>query len=207
MKLTREHVTRAIAKMSQSRIPYFPTGDLGLEMVQRSIEQFVSTAEQLEWLTHVACNTMRAWSLPELRGIFCSRFPPADGIWASAETPGFTPDEAMAASERAYLDRESKDYERKLLAWKEEAKLLGPGEPEPFELPAAAVKLLPAPPPAVPEPSKPTITMREAEEQLEQQLARSLRRSADEAARLIAELEQQLQSKKKLTEPEAKWVN
>ena len=31
----------------------------------------------------------------------------------------------MAASERAYLERESKEYDRKLLAWKEEAKLLG----------------------------------------------------------------------------------
>ena len=206
MKLTRQDVSRALSAMRQT-IPFFPTEEMGIEVVQRSIEGFVSTGEQLEWLTRIACNTMRRFSLPELRGLFCSRFAPADGVWASAETPGFTPDEAMAASERAYFDRESKDYERKLAQWKEEAKLLGPGDPEPFELPPAAVKLLPAPPPAVPEPSKPTISLREAEEQLEQQLARSLRRSADEAARLVAELERQLKSKKKPIEVDAKWVN
>jgi hypothetical protein len=203
MKPTRVDITKAMAILSG--IQNFPTQDIHQELVRDCIAEMVGELHQLEWVTRIAYKTMRWWSLPEFRGLFCSRFKPADGIWEAATTPGFTPDEAMGASERAYLERESKEYDRKLAAWKEEAKLLGPGEPEPFELPAA--KPLPALPPAVPEPSKPTISLREAEEQLEQQLARSLRRSADEAARLIAELEQQLESKKKVTEPEAKWVN
>jgi hypothetical protein len=206
-KITSENVAKAIAVMKDT-IPFFPKQVLALEIVQRSIESFVSTGEQLEWLTHIACNTMRQWSLPELRGIFCSRFQPADGIWASAETPGFTPDEALTAAESAYHEREAKEYERKLAEWKEEAKLLG-AAPEPFEIPPAAVKVIPALP-APEKPAKQGPSLREAEEQLEQQLTQIRRRSAEESARLIADLERQLAAKKREGDEEGgkkKWLN
>lgn len=204
MKLRAEDVTRAIAVMKQT-IPFFPQEVLGVQMVQRSIEDFVSTPEQLQWLTKVACNQMKRFSLPELRGIFCSRFAPADGMWVSAETPGFTPDEALAASEQAYHDREAKEYERKLTEWKTEAKLLGSGTPEPFEIPAAAVKALPAPKPEKPKIPGPPLP--EAEEELKQHLSQATRRSPEESARLIADLERQLEAKTKIHEVGGKWLH
>jgi hypothetical protein len=200
MKLKREDVTKAVAMMSQS-IPFFPVGDLGLEVVQRSIESFVTTTEQLDWLTNTACNTMRKFSLPELRGIFCSRFAPADQMWVAAETPGFTPDEAVSAAEQAYHEREQRDYERKLLEWKEEQKLLGPGSLEPFEIPAGSIKPLP---PAKEKPKLVGPPLPEAEAELSKQLAKAIRRTPEENARIVAELERNLAMR---ADPDGTWLH
>src|SRR5436190_22021066 len=107
MTVTSEDLAKACAAMKVT-IPFFPEGVLGLRIVQRELGQMVSTVDQLEWLTIAACSTMRKFSLPELRGIFCSRFPPADGRFAWAETPGFAPEDAEAF----YLERETKEYQR-----------------------------------------------------------------------------------------------
>lgn len=177
MKLVREDVTKAVALMSQV-IPFFPTGALALQFIQRHIESFVSTREQLEWLAEAACATMTQFSLPELRKLFCTRYPPADGR-----------EELELSPEDHYRLQEGREYERKLAQWKQEAKLLGSGDPEPFELPADAVKPVVRRSTAAKEPS-----VHELEEQLKQQLSEG-RRTAEETARILADLEAQVGKK------------
>jgi len=179
MKLERKNVARALSIMRQV-IPFFPTEELGLEFVQRSIESFVSTQEQLEWLTMTACNTMTRFSLPEMRKLFCTRYPPADGR-----------DELELSPEDVYRLQEGREYERKLAQWKQEAKLLSSGDPKPFEVPADAVKPI-APKPAKQAKRGPSVA--ELEEQLKQQIAEG-KRTAEETARLLADLEAQVGKK------------
>jgi hypothetical protein len=189
MKPKPEEVSKAIDLMSQI-IPNFPKDDLALEYLQRTLEAMVSTSEQLEWLTRHACNNMKWFSLAELRGIFCSRFAPADGIYGTAETPGYTPDEAITAAEREYQEREALEYERKLAEWKQEAKRLG-YKPEPFLLPPGISEMPPAPKP--PNPAK---RSRRELPKAPAELPVGERRSQEESERLLAELERQLDQKK-----------
>jgi hypothetical protein len=177
-EFTSEDVARAITLMKLI-IPFFPTHELALQVVQRSIESFVSTREQLEWLAKTACDNMRSFSLPELRGIFCTRFPPADGVYANAETPGFTPEDQMASVEAAYHRREAEEFDRNLIEWKREAKLLtGSEDPEPFELPSLAFKEIPAPKIVESQPAgEMRHSLKEAEQQLQEDLAHTPIRS------------------------------
>ena len=78
MKPTRVDITKAMAILSG--IASFPTLDIHQQLVRDCLTEMVSELHQLEWVTRVAYNTMR-WSLPEFRGLFCSRYNPADGIW------------------------------------------------------------------------------------------------------------------------------
>ena len=188
MKPTSDDVAKAITAMGQV-IPFFPTEDLAVEIIQRSIEAMVSTREQLEWLTKVACNTMKRFSLAELRGIFCSRYAPADGLYAAAETPGFTPEEALSDAERAYHEREALEYERKRIEWEQEAKLLGQS-PEPFLLPPGICEM-PKPKPEVGIRKRPRRELGPAPKDI----AVGERRSPQESERLIAELQKQLSQK------------
>jgi hypothetical protein len=178
MKLIREDVTKAVVLMSQI-IPFFPTGGPALAFIQRAIESFVGTREQLEWLVDAACNTMTQFSLPALRQLFCTRYPAADGR-----------QELPTSAEDAYRIEEGREYERKLAAWKQEAKLLGSGDPEPFEVPADAVKPVSGPSKA----PRHGPSIHELEEQLKQQITQG-RRTAEETARLLADLEAQVGKK------------
>lgn len=163
MKLQREDVVQALAVMKES-IDNFPTTPLGLEIVQNSIERHISSREELQSLVRIACDTMRRWSIPDFLALRTS------------------------VSERLFYERETREQERKLRAWKEEAKLLGSGEPEPFELPSDAAK------PIAPKPAKQGPSVAELEEQLKQQLSEG-RRTAEETARILADLEAQVGKK------------
>lgn len=183
-RATPKDIARALAVMGAS-IDYFPTDPLGLDVVQDSIERHVFGTDELRSLVRIACDTMRRWSLPEFLLLRTS------------------------VSERLFYERETLEQERKLREWKKEAKLLGPGDPDPFPIPSDAFKRIPgdappAPPPATdptppPKPIKRIPSLREAEAELNEQLAQNKRRSEEETARLLADLELQL-GLKKLTE-------
>src|SRR5438445_11019589 len=101
MKPTQMHFTEAVIKLSVL-IRYFDKSDLHMELVAREMAKFVSTVESLEWLTQTAINHMRSWSLTELRGIYCSRYRPADGVEESA-----TETSVCADRERRYHEIEA----------------------------------------------------------------------------------------------------
>lgn len=98
-------------------IPYYPRDQH--DIVLRQLERFVDRPERLRWLVDAAVSNMRTWTgLQELRGIYCSRFKPADGIEADCiETPGFRPDD----NERAFLEAQGAEIERRRLEWQREA--------------------------------------------------------------------------------------
>jgi hypothetical protein len=192
MKPTREDIAFALRAMQQT-IDFFPSDPIALGVAHSCIEDMVSTREQLEWLTRTACRVMKRYSLPELRGIFCSRYAPADGLYTAAETPGFTLEESVSSAERTYHEMENRRTQAKLEEWKREAKLLGTvPQPEPLKLPPGANEMPKAKPlPEVREPRRP---LREVEEEAIAQ-PRKPARSPEEQERLIAELEEKLKAK------------
>jgi hypothetical protein len=200
-EITDDDVARAIAIMARM-IHDFPQNELEQKLVANSIKKYVSTRGELLWLTETACEVMRWFSIPELRGIFCSRYKPADGVWVEAKTPGFTYQDVMSAGEKAYHEREALEEQRKLIQWKREMKLLT-GSDEPYHqilLPAPEIEAV-AEAISMPRPTKrpqakaitsPEPSTREIEQRLQQVVAETPRRTPEETARILAELEQRL---------------
>lgn len=86
-------------------IPFFPTGESARVAIATQIGKFVAEAHQLRWLVDAAINVMRKWDgIPELRGLYCTRFKPLDGVEGFCSLPGYRPEdcEALASSKRDY---------------------------------------------------------------------------------------------------------
>ena len=84
-------------------IPFYPIAHH--DVILRMLERFVDRPERLRWLVDAAVMNLPQWGgVPALRGLYCTRFKPADGIEADCAIPGFTPDD----NETAYLDAQSK---------------------------------------------------------------------------------------------------
>lgn len=80
-------------------IPMYPTAQH--DVILRMIERFVDAPEKLRWLVDNAVMHMPKWEgIPTLRGLYCTRFKPADGIEADCTIPGLTPDD----NETAYIE-------------------------------------------------------------------------------------------------------
>jgi hypothetical protein len=107
MKPTSDQIVHAVGRLGG--LAFFPTDEAAKAEIMRLLQRLVSTSEQLEWLCTTMLDRVGTWRGPvELRGVFCTKFKPADGIEANClQTAGFT---AMD-SEAAYLD----DPELKLL--------------------------------------------------------------------------------------------
>jgi len=98
MKPTPEQLTAAVYEMA-SVIPYFPRDSGGQALVMRELAKFVTNGYELRWLVDTAAGAMRGWKgLPELRGLYCTRFKPADGREEDCRLPGFTPEESETHS-------------------------------------------------------------------------------------------------------------
>lgn len=88
---------------------YFPAGDGERKAMMRLIRAMVSTKPQLDWLVSTMVNQVGEWRGPkEFRGLFCTRFKPADGIEADClETPGFTGAALEARSIETHEERKA----------------------------------------------------------------------------------------------------
>jgi hypothetical protein len=106
MKPTQRDFETAVAQMTILR--YFPAESIGRAMVMDLLARMVGTAEQLNWLTRTLIDRVGEWQGPaQLRGLFCTRFKPADGIEGPTCTiAGFTP----ADSETAWLNAPEQRY-------------------------------------------------------------------------------------------------
>jgi hypothetical protein len=86
-------VTEAVAEISL--VKYFPADPdqrVGIcKLILRMVE--FGRVDQLAWLVRTMVGRIGVWNGPvELRGVFATKFKPADGIEANCiETPGFTP--------------------------------------------------------------------------------------------------------------------
>jgi len=97
MKPTPMEIQKAVERLAALR--YFPGDEGGRAEVMRLVQRMVATKEQLDWLIGTMIDRVGEWrGTVEFRGLFCWRWPPADGIEASClETPGFTADDSEAA--------------------------------------------------------------------------------------------------------------
>lgn len=97
-KPTEEDFLAACGELSA--IPFFPSDSGARTAVARALRSFVSQTHHLRWLVDTSIDHMRQWGgVAELRGIYCTRFKPADGVEGYSSISGFTP----ADSENAYL--------------------------------------------------------------------------------------------------------
>ena len=104
---------------------YFPTKSLAHAEIAQLVMRMVDTPEHLGWLLRSMIDRVGEWKGPkELRGIFCTRFKPRDGIEELSQTSGFTPEDSEMASiwesaERKRLEATPKRMARGLLTAKE----------------------------------------------------------------------------------------
>jgi hypothetical protein len=89
-------------------LKYFPSDAASKAGVMELLERMVRTPEELAWLVRTMVDRVGEWRGPkELRGVFCTRFAPADGVDVDClETPGFTPEALEGRS--AYEHEEHK---------------------------------------------------------------------------------------------------
>jgi hypothetical protein len=90
MKPTPDQFENAVGRLAA--LAFFPVSDEARTEIMRLLYRMVSTVEQLNWLCTTMIDRVGTWRGPvELRGVFCTRFKPADGIEANClTTPGFT---------------------------------------------------------------------------------------------------------------------
>lgn len=101
-------------------LKFFPSDAGALRAIAGLLHAMVGTIEGLRWLDQALINRVGEWVGPaELRGIYTSRFKPADGIEGKgySSIAGFTP----AESETAQLERHR---ERAVCAGERTGKLL-----------------------------------------------------------------------------------
>lgn len=196
MKLPTSLISAAVGAMSEI-VPFFPKSDVALDIVITSIQDMVSTEEQLDWLVETVCKSMDHFSLPEIRAIFCTRHAPADGLYTAAQTTGFTADDLVAQAEQVSLDRADREYEEKMAQWREQ-KRLHPAGYAPLQLEAPLAKPFPKPEKAI-SPSRPPIRtlaeMQADEDDLRKSLDMQPSVSEDDRKRKAAELERQVRER------------
>lgn len=101
--ITTEVLTKALEELSS--IPFFPTAEAAQLVIGKHMLKFVSGPTELRWLVDSAVNAMRKWEgIPELRGLYCTRYKPVDGVEGTCSLAGYSPadNEAAGAAEIAY---------------------------------------------------------------------------------------------------------
>ena len=93
----KQAIAAAVGRLSV--IPFFPADEHARLEIMRLVEDMIggevlygSTPQQrLDWLVKAAVNAMRTWGgIPELRGLLCTRWKPADRIEGYSSLPGYT---------------------------------------------------------------------------------------------------------------------
>ena len=88
-----------------SAMKFFPAyGDTGARgAIKAVLQAMVAEQKQLEWLVQTMVMKVPQWNGPlDMRGIFCTRFKPADGIEACTSTAGFSAEDMEAQDSYEY---------------------------------------------------------------------------------------------------------
>lgn len=98
MKITNENLAMALCQLSLMK--YFPSEPMQQKGLAVFLQRLCGHREGLEWLVQNLVNHVSEWPGPaEVRGIYCTRFKPADGIENfNCTLPGFTPEDGEMAS-------------------------------------------------------------------------------------------------------------
>ena len=143
MKPTRADTFKVVGALSQI-IPFFPTSAAALDLITEFVLEFVGNDEQLQWFARSAGRSLARYEgMPHLRALFCTKYPPADGIQPLVEVEGMSEDQLEADFKR----REMAANEARLEEYKRQAALAPPEDRAPLELPAVVEMLKPMPAP------------------------------------------------------------
>lgn len=103
MKLTNEEAMKAVQRMGI--LKYFPSDDIAREEISAMLIDMIETDQwgtaqsKLDWLIRALRDNVGEWPGPkELRGVYCCKFRPSDGIEAFSTLAGFVQDEGERAS-------------------------------------------------------------------------------------------------------------
>ena len=97
-------------------VPFFPPdADARLEimhaledMIGAEIVYGATATERLNWLVSAAINAMRTWGgIPELRGLLCSKWKPADRIEGYSSLPGYTAEDSRSLTLAEHRNRKA----------------------------------------------------------------------------------------------------
>ena len=83
MKIENEEQFRELGEIASDliQLKYYPSEDAGRLSIIKEIGRMVSHIDQARWLVRRMLSLYNEWPGPmEMRGCFCSRFRPADGI-------------------------------------------------------------------------------------------------------------------------------
>ena len=186
--ISKEQAGAAVVDMRICR--YFPAEDYMRTQVAMILIEMVNTKQELDWLTMTQVKMGEWKGVGELRGLFCARYSPRDGIDAESETPGYR----VSDIEMQYIERQSRETDRMLAAAKAEQKLLG-GDvaTEPVDI-ASTVK-------PIPEPAKQSRLEQDIlagrERVVDLYVPGTRKRTAEENAALIEETRQQVEARRK----------
>ena len=103
--VTKEQALQAAMRL---RVLKFYPNDRNVDLeVARIFGRMVSTNEQLNWLVETMVDKIGEWHGPmELRGVFCTRFKPCDGVEVSCvSSQGFTPSDQEMRSISAHQEQ------------------------------------------------------------------------------------------------------
>ena len=90
--MTKKDLNAAVEELAA--IPYFPQGAGAKLAIAVQLGRFVDNNQKLRWLVDSAVNAMKEWKgVAELRGLYCTRYKPSDGIEADCSLAGHTPEE------------------------------------------------------------------------------------------------------------------
>lgn len=100
MKPTPEEIIEASRALAI--LQFYPVDPAAREQIMLLLSRLATTKERLDWLVETMIHRVGVWRGPvEMRGVYCSRFRPADGVDGNCrETPGFTPEEIEAENTR-----------------------------------------------------------------------------------------------------------
>jgi hypothetical protein len=78
----RKDEATIIVEMMEGNLPFFPTKPAARSLIVAELSSFCATAENGKWLVRRMVQLYsRGWpGLGEMRAVYCSKFPPADGI-------------------------------------------------------------------------------------------------------------------------------
>jgi hypothetical protein len=94
--ISQNEIKRTIG--AWSILKFFPSGAEAGAAISELLLSLVDSDERLEWLRGAVLG-LNEWPGPgEIRGIYCTRFKPADGIEAYSALSGFSPADCEAAN-------------------------------------------------------------------------------------------------------------
>jgi hypothetical protein len=132
-KFTERDLEIAVYKLSLCKESFWAAEPTGRAVVMELLMKMCNNRQELNWLVDEVVNKIGTWPGPrELRGIYCTRFDPADGVDAWCSLPGYRASDGEQRTIEAheqikaggYLPEPAKENLQKLIAGAKQRKKL-----------------------------------------------------------------------------------